>query len=54
MIVMDLERHLTISYVMNRMAPVIIGSDGSEAYIRAIYQAVGVPLSGERAGVGGR
>ena len=52
MIVMDLERQLTISYVMNRMAPGIIGSDRSEVYIRAIYQALGVPLLGERVEAG--
>jgi CubicO group peptidase (beta-lactamase class C family) len=36
-IVSDLERRVTISYVMNRMGPGIIGSDRSEAYTRAIY-----------------
>ena len=40
MIVMDLDRRLTIAYAMNRMAPGIIGSDRSEAYIRAVYDAV--------------
>ena len=35
MILMDLDRRLTISYMMNRMAPGIIGSDRSEAYVRA-------------------
>jgi CubicO group peptidase (beta-lactamase class C family) len=37
MIIMDLDRRLTISYMMNRMAPGILGSDRSEAYVRAIY-----------------
>ena len=32
-IVMDLDRRLTISYLMNRMAPGIIGSPRSEAYV---------------------
>jgi CubicO group peptidase (beta-lactamase class C family) len=41
MIVMDLDRRLTISYLMNRMAPGILGSDRSEAYIRAVYAALG-------------
>jgi CubicO group peptidase (beta-lactamase class C family) len=41
MIVMDLDRRLTISYMMNKMAPGILGSDRSEAYIRAIYNALG-------------
>ena len=40
MIVMDLDRRLTISYMMNRMAPGIIGSDRSEAYVRAVYDAL--------------
>ena len=41
MIVMDLDRRLTISYMMNRMAPGILGSDRAESYIRAVYEAVG-------------
>lgn len=40
MIVMDLERRLTIAYMMNRMAPGIIGSDRSAAYLNAVYAAV--------------
>jgi CubicO group peptidase (beta-lactamase class C family) len=40
MIVMDLDRRLTISYVMNRMAPGILGSDRAEAYLRAVYAAL--------------
>jgi CubicO group peptidase (beta-lactamase class C family) len=36
LIVADLDRRLTISYMMNRMAPGIIGSDRSEAYVRAV------------------
>ena len=40
MIVMDLDRRLTISYMMNRMAPGILGSDRAEAYIRAVYAAL--------------
>jgi CubicO group peptidase (beta-lactamase class C family) len=41
MIVMDLDRRLTISYMMNRMAPGILGSDRSAAYVRAVYAALG-------------
>jgi hypothetical protein len=41
MIIMDLGRRMTISYMMNRMAPGIIGSERSAAYARAIYDAVG-------------
>jgi CubicO group peptidase (beta-lactamase class C family) len=39
-IVMDLDRRLTISYLMNRMAPGIIGSPRSETYTRAVYAAL--------------
>jgi CubicO group peptidase (beta-lactamase class C family) len=40
MIVMDPARRLTISYMMNRMAPGVLGSDRAESYIRAVYDAV--------------
>jgi CubicO group peptidase (beta-lactamase class C family) len=40
MIVMDLDRRLTISYMMNRMAPGILGSDRAESYLRAAYSAL--------------
>jgi CubicO group peptidase (beta-lactamase class C family) len=36
-IITDLDRRTTISYVMNRMAPGILGSDRSAAYVRAVY-----------------
>jgi CubicO group peptidase (beta-lactamase class C family) len=35
-ILMDLDARTTISYMMNKMGPGIIGSDRSEAYLRAI------------------
>jgi CubicO group peptidase (beta-lactamase class C family) len=38
--VMDLDRRLTISYMMNKMAPGILGSARSEAYVRAVYDAL--------------
>jgi CubicO group peptidase (beta-lactamase class C family) len=41
LIVMDPARRLTISYMMNRMAPGVLGSDRSEAYVRAVYAALG-------------
>ena len=41
LVVMDLVRRLTISYMMNRMANGIIGSPRSEAYVRAVYDALG-------------
>jgi CubicO group peptidase (beta-lactamase class C family) len=44
-IISDLDRRLTISYMMNRMAPGIIGSDRSEAYVNAVYSCVGEPVS---------
>jgi CubicO group peptidase (beta-lactamase class C family) len=40
LIVMDLDRRLTISYMMNRMAPGILGSDRSRAYVEAVYAAL--------------
>ncbi|HUZ53484.1 MAG TPA: serine hydrolase domain-containing protein [Streptosporangiaceae bacterium] len=38
-IAMDLGRRMTISYMMNKMGPGVIGSDRSEAYVRAVYGA---------------
>jgi CubicO group peptidase (beta-lactamase class C family) len=38
-IAMDLDRRMTISYMMNKMGPGVIGSDRSEAYVTAIYAA---------------
>ena len=40
MIIMDTGRRMTISYMMNKMGPGIIGSDRSAAYGQAIYDAV--------------
>jgi CubicO group peptidase (beta-lactamase class C family) len=40
-ILMDLDRRLTISYMMNKMGPGVIGSDRSAAYTQAIYDALG-------------
>jgi CubicO group peptidase (beta-lactamase class C family) len=40
MIVMDLERRLTVGYTMNRMAPGIIGSDRAASYLTAVYDAL--------------
>ncbi|KIW84774.1 hypothetical protein Z517_00162 [Fonsecaea pedrosoi CBS 271.37] len=42
MAVMDLDRKLTISYVMNKMENVGLGSDKARAYIAAVYKAMGV------------
>jgi CubicO group peptidase (beta-lactamase class C family) len=40
MIVCDLDRRLTIAYVMNRMGAGIVGSTRAEAYLRAIYASL--------------
>ncbi|AEM85642.1 beta-lactamase [Streptomyces violaceusniger Tu 4113] len=40
LIVMDLDTRTTISYMMNKMAPGIIGSDRSENYVRAIQSCL--------------
>ena len=40
-IIMDLDRRLTIAYMMNKMQPGLVGSDNSAAYVSAIYQALG-------------
>ena len=39
-IIMDIDRRMTISYMMNKMGPGIVGSDRSERYVRAIYAAL--------------
>ncbi|MDV3123446.1 beta-lactamase family protein [Mycobacterium sp. 21AC1] len=40
MAIMDVERGMTITYVMNRMGSDILGSDRSAAYVTAIYDAL--------------
>jgi CubicO group peptidase (beta-lactamase class C family) len=45
LIICDLERRLTIAYVMNKMAPGIIGSDRSGTYVRAVYAALDVEVT---------
>jgi CubicO group peptidase (beta-lactamase class C family) len=39
-IIMDVGRKMTISYMMNKMGSGIIGSDRSEKYVSAIYKAI--------------
>jgi CubicO group peptidase (beta-lactamase class C family) len=39
-IIMDLGRQLTISYMMNKMGSGMVGSDRTARYVTAIYQAV--------------
>ncbi len=41
LVVMDLDRRVTISYMMNKMAPGLLGSDRAESYVRAVYSALG-------------
>lgn len=41
-ILMDLERKVTFSYVMNKMGEGIVGSDRTAAYVKAAYKALGV------------
>jgi CubicO group peptidase (beta-lactamase class C family) len=43
-IIMDLDHRLTFAYMMNKMAPGIIGSAPAESYLRAAYAALGVSL----------
>ncbi|WP_329139105.1 beta-lactamase family protein [Streptomyces sp. NBC_01476] len=40
MIIMDLDRRMTISYMMNKMAPGILGSERSAAYVAAVYDCL--------------
>jgi CubicO group peptidase (beta-lactamase class C family) len=40
MIITDLDRRLTISYMMNKMGPGVIGSDRSGTYVQAVYDAL--------------
>ncbi len=41
LIIADLDRRVTISYMMNRMGPGIIGSDRSAAYVAAVEACLG-------------
>ena len=40
-ILMDLDRRLTISYMMNKIGSGTLGSSRTEAYVRATYAALG-------------
>lgn len=39
--IMDVDRRVTISYVMNKMEHGTFGNDRSRAYVRAVYEALG-------------
>ena len=41
LIIMDLDRRTTISYMMNKMQPGIVGSEVSGGYLAAIYKLLG-------------
>ena len=41
MIIVDVDRRMTIAYMMNKMAAGIIGGPRSDALIRAAYAALG-------------
>ena len=40
--IMDFDRQVTISYAMNKMSNVGLGNDAGKAYVKAIYEALGV------------
>ena len=42
MAIMDLDRRMTISYVMNNMGTDILGSARAAAYVRAAYCAADI------------
>ena len=44
MVIMDIDRRMTVTYVMNKMGLGLVGSPRSEAYLRAVYSAVGAGL----------
>lgn len=41
LVIMDLDRRLTIAYVMNKMSQVGIGSERGKAYVSSVYKAIG-------------
>jgi CubicO group peptidase (beta-lactamase class C family) len=40
-VIMDLDRGATISYMMNKMQPGLVGSDNAAAYVNAVYKLLG-------------
>jgi CubicO group peptidase (beta-lactamase class C family) len=42
LIIMDLDRRITISYVMNKMSNAALGSDLGKSYVKAVYAALKV------------
>jgi CubicO group peptidase (beta-lactamase class C family) len=49
-ILMDVGRRLTLSFMMNGMGPGTVGSARTEAYVRATDAALNVPTPGGRHG----
>ncbi|MFJ2296914.1 hypothetical protein ACIOG7_35460 [Streptomyces sp. NPDC087894] len=45
MAIMDLDRRMTISYVMNHIGAGILGSQRAVAYTTAAYRALGVAVT---------
>lgn len=43
-VIMDLDRKLTIAYAMNKMGEGTVGTRRTEQYVRAIYEAIGVQV----------
>jgi hypothetical protein len=41
LIIMDLDRRTTISYMMNKMQPGLVGSDIAAGYLKVIYELLG-------------
>ena len=44
MVLMDIDRRMTISYAMNKMQNVGLGSPNTKAYVAAVYKALGVNI----------
>jgi len=42
LVLMDLDRKVTFSYVMNKMGTGILGNVNTELYVKAVYKALGV------------
>ncbi|KAH7090815.1 beta-lactamase [Paraphoma chrysanthemicola] len=43
-VIMDLERKLTVTYMMNRMDGTMLGGKRTKAYVQTVYAALGVAL----------
>jgi CubicO group peptidase (beta-lactamase class C family) len=50
--IVDLERRMTIVFVMNKMGDGIVGSETSAAYVQAVYDCLGVSTPGSKNPVG--